>query len=282
MFRCALTLFLVLLFTGCDILSPKEDRPMPGALSLEYAHNPDDTSDIFDLGDINNTRSYDFYLTNSGETDLFDVSIASSSDQFLVEPATIRVLRPRGGEAPHQNLKITVLHGTSASGVGPAETLVMGVNEVNLDISAKTITGEGDTLSVDAQAVLRINARLVDVEIFHGGGALDLRAGGSPDRFYNPTGIVWESRVYRVVNGPIRIMNTGNVQLQVRILKQFETSAPPTYRETNVVLEPLEEASIDRGQERIFIRIDGGNTISDFEALPIQQDGLIYIACMPS
>lgn len=279
MFRNPFYLFLVLLLnSGCDIFSPEEDSQALGALSLKYALSSESSANFINLGDIRNTRSYDFYLTNSGGSDLFDIVITSSNNQFLLEPDTIRALRSEDGAVPYQNLRVTIIHGTSASGVGPAEILAMGPNEVNLDITAKTTSNDGDTLLVSLQTILRVNALLVDIDLYDSRSLIDLKDGKS-----GIAGPLWERRSYAVEEGPLRIVNTGNVQLQIQILKSIPNTVPPAFREINVALAPLEERiierEVERQGERVLFRIDGDNTTSDFESLPIQQDGLIYFAC---
>ena len=271
----SLPLFLLFVFlaAGCDGLNGEGKALQPGALSLARISSESGTDNTFELGELKNTKPYNFFLTNKGETDIFGVTIESSNTGFVVEPALIPILHASTDLGLEQALQVMAIHGTDPSGLGPAELLPMGVNETQLRIRGQTTDASRDTIHVDLRATLQVNAQLADIEIYDSNGLVQLDA---------PAGTVlgaiapWPITRYTVADGNVRLLNTGNVDVQVRIYRRTGTNE---YEEIDVSLAPSEENTVERARELVVVRVDANRTITDAARLPIQQDGLIYIAC---
>ena len=264
-----LLLFIAVILPACDGLN--EEELQPGALSLASVNAAGEADNVFSLGDVKNTKAFNFYLTNSGDTDIFDVSIESSNEDFIIDPDSIPVLQVGRDLLLEQGLQVTAVHGTDASGLGPTKPMRMGMNETELRVRASTTNASGDTLSLRVRASLQVNALLADLEIYdlNGKVALDAPSG-------TISGVVTPTRLSRfeVADGNLRLVNTGNVALQIRLFQvedatQFE----------DVMLLPGEESTVERNREPIIVRIDTDRTVTRANLLPIQLDGYVYVVC---
>ena len=227
----------------------------------------------YDLGDIKSTDSFTFELSNEGESDLIDVQLSTSNPAFTVTPDFIPVLRSRGSRSLIQNVRITALHGTSPTGIGSVALMPKGNNESELLIEAKTVNLHGDTLRIQRKTTLLARALLIDVEFYDVDGHVAL---ASYDRSILSNNVApWFVRGYEVT-GPVRINNIGNVDLSVRVYKRRTDTNAAIYNESEFFLPIGQDTTIERNSSTAF-RLDGSNTISDIERLPIQPDGYIYM-----
>jgi len=269
-----LIMLLVGLLAGCDGLNEEQSPVEPGALSLASINPVNNTGNVFNLGDLKNTKSFPFYLTNKGDTDIFNVTIESSNPDFIVEPDFIGVLQAGGGLLLEQGLQVTAVHGSSASGLGPAAPMRMGLNETELLIRAQTTDASDDTLSVQTQATMQVNVQLADIELFDINGVV---------RLDSTTGSIagavttWPLPPLIVADGNLRLVNSGNVDLQIRTYQRRESLE---YEEIDSLsVSPTEEIIVERRWETTVISIDTNETVTDPDRLTIYQDGLVYILC---
>ena len=227
----------------------------------------------YDLGDIKSTDSFAFEISNEGESDLIDVQLSTSNPAFAVTPDFIPLLRSRGSRSLIQNVRITALHGTSPTGIGSVALMPKGINESELLIEAKTVNLQGDTFRIQRKTTLLARALLIDVEFYDVDGHVELE---SFDRSVLSNNVApWFVRGYEVT-GPVRINNTGNVDLSVRVYKRRTDTNAAIYNESEFFLPVGQDTTIERNSSTAF-RLDGSNTISDVERLPIQPDGYIYM-----
>lgn len=249
---------------SCDTIEQTGDRK-PGFLVL---------NDEYDLGNIKSTDTFEFEISNEGDSDLIGVRLSTSNPAFLVTPNFIPILRPRADQSLTQNIRVTTLHGTSPTGIGGIEVMPIGINQSQLQIEAQTVNFSGDTLMIQRQTTLSVHALFVDVELYDDNGLHPL---DSYVRNVFPTNVTqWFVRGYDAT-GPVRIKNTGNVDLSIRVYKRRDNNQGLFYAiESNFVLAVGQDTTIER-KSSTALRLDGSNTISNLELLPIQPDGYIYM-----
>lgn len=264
LFRCIAVCIMCQLILSCDTHDDHDKAFMPGYLALDNE---------YDLGEIQNTKQFAFELSNIGGSNVFDASISSSNTSFVLDTEFIQILRPRAENSFIQPVVVTALHGTAPSGIGLADLMPPGENETTLRITGRTTNVYGDTLRLSERAVLRVNALLVDIEVSDVTGIIPL---GSPTGSTSGVGdFVSRIRWYQTAPGPIHVRNTGNTDLPIRIYTRTEGVE---YDEVDVFVSVGNEIEIDRSTERIILRIDSQNTVSDFNRLPIESNGMIYLA----
>jgi len=273
-----LSLFCIsfLFITGCDGLNDNEIPIEPGSLSLTPINSISDSNNVFDLGDLKSTKSFNFYLTNKGDTDVFNVSIESTNPEFVVEPGEINVLMAGSDLVLEQGLQVTAIHGIGAGGIGPETPMEMGLNETEVRIRAQTTDAAGDTSSIQVSAVMQVNALLADFELTDRNGQVDLsttmgsHSGGGVAPFPLPRTIV--------ADGGLKLVNTGNVAVRIKTFLR-DNGTLELIENEEVVLSPGEELAVERDRETTTIRIDTDQTVTDSDRLPFQLDGFVYILC---
>lgn len=258
------SLLLMQFLMSCDT-ADQTDGFKPGFIVLDNE---------YDLGDIKSTDSFIFEISNEGDTDLIGVRLSTSNPAFKVTPDFIPVLRPRANQSFAQNIQITTLHGTSPTGIGSVGIMPKGVNQSQLQIEAKTVNMYGDTLRIRRHTTLFVRALVAEIELHDDNGLHPL---DSFVRSVFPTNVSpWFTRGYDAT-GPVRVINTGNVDLSVRVYKRRDNNFGLFYEiESNLLLAVGQDTTIER-KSSTALRLDGNNTISDVELLPIQPDGYIYM-----
>ena len=276
---------------GCEsTTSPDTTVVEPGSFAISRIHTntaplqvgsghiSGQSTASFDLGNVDNTSDYYFVLTNAGDTDIEEITLETHHSGFTISPDFIEVLPPQNEMSLHQVLKLTITHGTSASGVGHAPLLEPGPLTAALQISGKTVNEQGDSLMAELKADLSVVARLSDLQIYSGEQQIDLSS---------PSGSVLNSRLYEsflrrydVPKNDITVENTGNTELK---FTAFKYAYPQFIQEAEFTLEPGNTATyswplVQSDDASMFAFVmDPGNIITDHKRLPIQNDGLVYI-----
>ena len=269
--RCIRHLLAVVLFFsiqylfGCDGINKLEEVFRPGFVTLDHVYN---------FGEVKHTKTFTFQFSNEGDTELIDISLLSSNASFVISPEYIPVLKPRGINSLTQNIEITAVHGSDPGGVGFRDLMFPGINEGQLIVRAKTTNFYGDTLRLSSRSVISAFARIVNVEVQNANGIipLDSHIGSIFARGVSQ----WPLRLYDIDEGPITIKNTGNIDLSIRLFRRT-SAVESTYDASDFILSADQDTTIGRGGEGTAFRINGNNTISNPELLPILPDGYIYL-----
>ena len=149
-----------------------------------------------------------------------------------------------------------------------------GLNEAQLVVRARTTDLFADTLRISTRSTILALARIVDVEVSDMNGIVPLDAPSVG--VISPNVSPWTMRGYTAADGPLTIKNTGNMDLAIRVFRRTsETHA--IYDESDLWLSVGRDTTIEREHENMAFRINGNNTISNPELLPIQYDGFIYL-----
>ena len=285
-----------LLVVGCDSsvqpdLSEEEDSIQAGNFALHHVQSPSfskhdamalpsaQDANTFDLGSIGNTKDFFFVLINVGDTDIHNVTLETEHPGFDIYPKTIDTVKPVSDIGLYQMIRLSVIHGTAASGVGLAPVMEPGDQTTQLNISGTTTNSEGDSLTIELVADLSVDVKLADIRVSHVGGDVDLTS---------PSGSVMNSRIYsgwlrryEIPGREITVENTGNVDLPITA---YAFNYPSFVQILDIVLPPEESETLEwpfeffGGGDTFSLHIDVGNIITDRERLPIQSDGKVYVA----
>ena len=250
---------------SCDGVDENHDEFTPGIILLDNR---------YEMGEVRNTKTITFEFANQGDADLIGINFVSSNPAFVISPDYIPRLRPRSQQSLTQNIEITAVHGMDPSGIGFLDLMPAGLNMADLEVSAKTTDFYGDTLDVRAQASISAIARIVDIEISNAFGVIPLDS----SEYTVSSGPVspWAMRAYRIPNGDLTLTNTGNIDLSIRVFRRIN-DVQAIYRETDAMIPVGRDTTIARFNAEMAFKINGNNTISNPDVLPIQSDGFIYL-----
>ncbi|MEX0680385.1 MAG: hypothetical protein WD097_03315 [Balneolales bacterium] len=294
----------LVIVAGCDSIVQVDDAGngeslQAGSFSLSRIQSPEfskqqaaslpesQDEEDFDLGDIGNTTEFYFVLTNSGETDIEDITLSSNHPGFQIYPASIPVLKPVADVGLYQVIRLTAVHGTAPNGVGPpAPVMEPGTVSTEVKVKGETTDAKGDTLEIELETKLSVHAQLADIRVFHEEGEVDLSS---------PSGSVMGSRVYSEGvlrkytiprdSGPITVENTGNVKVE---FSAFAYRYPDFNKLPSFELNPGETGTVDwpfgsfvGASNSLSLVMGTGNIITEQERLPFQDDGKVYVVLSP-
>ena len=294
-------LMFCILVAGCggNTVSPESEQVEPGAFSISRiqtvskaaaaaaVHTMGQTAAAFNLGNVANTTDYFFVLTNAGDTNIENISIEIDHPGFQISPEFLDELPPMEQLSIHHVIRLTIIHGTSPSGVGNAPLLEPGAILSELDIKGTTTDAEGNDMEVELKVDLSVNAMLADLRLFRSDSEIDLTS---------PSGSIMNSRLYsgwlhlyNVGANEITVENSGNVTLAITTYRYYYPHYDQSHSfelaggDAKTLEWPEFELTDIDGEEMIRLasnfnfKIDIGNTITDRERLPVQNDGYVYI-----
>jgi hypothetical protein len=238
------------------------DEPVAAGNGIGSVRLPQANALGFDLGDLHASREYLFLLVNSGDTPVTDLRLSSSNPSFTVEPSSIDRLPPQAEAVVLPIIRVGAIHGISVGGVGTTALLPAGANTTTLDVSGSTVDVDGVTTTLEVQASLRVTARVMDIDLYDGDRRVAL---GTPDSAGSTSlggiGFLWGYNAEEP-----RIVNIGNVEIQVSTYPEGDFGAPAT---RSLAVGAMLEV------ERLSVRLQS-NTVADGSRFQIGNDGAAY------
>lgn len=215
---------------ACDDNNNEAQKSEPGYFKVSQIQSP--ASDgrqkesvqtgpaaIFDLGNIKASKDFYFLLENGGDGPIFDIELSVDNAAVSVSPKKITTLNSSqtGNVIPLVSVGFT--HGTQLNGIGFTNVLPMGSNSTTLSITGKTLVN-GDTVSLQTDIALTVFAELLDVQLFEDQTEIDMT---KPESF---PGISPDQRTYVASSTPLRMKNTGNVDVAVHFDRHTRVHGP--------------------------------------------------------
>lgn len=221
----------------------------------------------YGLGDLKASRTISFLIGNSGTNAINNITITSSSDYLSFTPSTFQVLE--GADSANFELfEIGIEHGIAINGIGYVDILPMGNNSPTFTVSGTREGGE--TISSTYQ--LTFNAKVAAFELIIGGVTKDFSTPqGRPN---NPYGGLNTSDAFYSNNNTVKLQNTGNVELILRLLGHdsyntlYSTYTVPQGQSVtiNTPLSPFNQ----------WVEVDGNNAVFDFNVYDVGNNGKAY------
>ncbi len=266
-----LTIFLSLLLEGCRNAPPTSpEQDLSGRFSLSrisqlHKEQGSTLSVDYDLGEIQNTTTFFFLLTNTGHRNITDISLLSSNPKIKITPALIDTLPPADRSEFTPLIQITAIHGTPQSNIGYTDLMTPGINIDTLTISGKTKNNDDTERDEILKPSFQLFALVADITVTDGNMKIDL---GNKSGTITPTdlpfGNFW---VYSVTQPYFSIMNSGNVDIQ---MNAYSTNGDSI---RSRILHPAETDSLPKYS---FVIIDTFGTITDRRVLYLDEDGKLY------
>jgi hypothetical protein len=166
---------------------------------------------IFDLGNVDGSVQQYFILQNTGDAALANIQLSTDNPNLTFSPSTIETLAPSKGLSIVQVIKLNVVHGRRLDAEGWGSLLPKGKLQAALTVTAAA----ADSAQVRLEATVRLNARVMDAELYNEGTPFDF---SSPNLFVLGGSVFPGSQTVPVYTptGEARLVNTGNVPLLVR------------------------------------------------------------------
>ncbi len=135
----------------------------------------------FEMGDLNKTSTYLFELRNIGTTNLTNIALTSDNPAVTIVPSSIGIISSSGSGGIIPIIQVTVAHGLSPNGIGPAPTLapgrlvftiwaqVLGGNAGHPTTDPQPCRGKDQIKASDAEATIGATVRVTKFTIKAGG-----------------------------------------------------------------------------------------------------------------
>jgi len=227
-----------------------------------------ESGDEIDFGQINNTARFPLIVSNNGDRSVVDIHLTNSNPQF-VSDQSIDTLLPGNTLASVRIISLVVVHGTSASGIGLAQTLNPGLNMDTLILTGTTEDAVGRKTAVQSEFLLQVTALLADIRLFDDTTEVDLT---------HPTGVetgfgigINEILGYEVVHPMARVVNSGNVPIYLT-----------EYQGATVLPErTIQPNGVDSVGHFSNVAIDTRGVVTIGNRLRISSDGKCYFFLSP-
>jgi hypothetical protein len=297
---------LTILVVECNRTTPVSPNqtitlmPGPGAFGLGYmkglskstanAAVKSGANVNFDLGSIKGSTAFYFLLYNIGSTPITNVTLSTADTQFEVYPSAMDTLIPGGDVGMLPVVKVSAIHGTALDGYGFRPLMPRGKNSGKLLVTGKTKTRNGADTSVALVADLTLNTLVMDIV---------LKCGQTTIPLVEPLagmGYIFDNFVVSLMRGygsdisgdSVSIINTGNVPVALKI-EYFSYSDVNAKDSFMFSLDTLQKAVVPRtiydSKYKIetlpVVCLDGHNTVTDQDRLPLQANGKSYFFIEP-
>lgn len=270
-------LIFVVLFSSCDKEEPLKKSGYFILTELQNAdyksaeHQYDESiKTSFSLGDIKASKEFYFILSNGGDSPIYNIRLSSDNSVFKVTPESISSLSGKLSIEINDLIpliSVGIIHGTKLNGVGYTELLPMNENHSTITITGKTIEN-GDTVNLVSEFNLRINAKVLNIQLFDDENEIDLP---------NPIGQVHcnlgQFRYYRVSNNLI-IKNIGNVPFD--LTTYISSLGTFTKDGESLTILPNELNTIEMHNGFVIYEMDSDGTICDYERINLENNGKGY------
>lgn len=292
----------IVLLSGCKESKDENLSIKPGSFafsqiistksaSISSSQSNAVTSNEFDLGDIKKSSQFNFSLSNTGGSPIFDISFHFRKSSFTIYPKVIARIDVNEKLSLVPILKVGITHGLNLEGLGNAALLNKGINEDTLSIYGKTLSGK-DTIQIHLDAVMRVNALIADISLFDSSNAINFSNYSYVGAILFPdsTAISGLDRLRSYVySNAIKITNTGNVPLGISIFspKDAVFYPQPVFKFYSVLQPGSSTDSLNlplcqNGGITYFymVKINSNGTISDINKLQYGADGNIYFSLL--
>lgn len=238
----------------------------------------------YSLDTIKSSRSFYFLISNSGQSDITDITMTTDNSNFIVSPSIIPLIpgtNSKNSITLNQVFSIDVLHGTMINGIGSMSFLNMGNNYCNLNIQGETFNGNS-IVTVKLIAKIKIYAEVMAISLYQGRYEYDLNNHDSW-LFGGGTFNIKEMCMfhYFTINPPVTLKNIGNVNIDLTLISSDENY--PIIQ--TATIHPLDTLNLNlpfkESETRMvggLIRLDSKGTIFDVNKLSKGRDGAAYFA----
>jgi len=258
----------------------KMSAAVQGQISSATTFGNISSATSFDLGTIKASQNYYFLLSNAGDIPVTDVVITSTNGSFVVSPNKFDEISPQKNNYITPIIKVSVTHGVSLNGVGFTDSLIpMGNNECIINIKGKTKDQDGNPVNINVNVKLKLYSEIANLELLDGNNTVDMAIPLQTTWFSTYLTKQYQCRVPSIVN-------SGNVDISVTNYKLVWGTVSFTEIE-KFTLKPNESKVLsyqvlytDNGYyyKTINLKIDGSNTITNYNRLQLQSDGNSYIS----
>jgi hypothetical protein len=266
-------------------------KPAPGFFRLTEIRNTlkstgsvsdDSIKTSFQLGDLKASREYYFLLANGGDNPIFDVHLQTDNPRFGIAPSTISTLPGKdqsGGAAFLPLISLGVIHGTQLNGVGFTPLLPMDENSATLTITGKTVEN-GDTIDLSSEFDFSVDAKIMDIRLFEGEQEISLTdpVGNASMGGVNYGGLGF-IRYYHFTTNGMTIQNTGNVDINVRVI-ELDPMVATIAKDTVLLLHPGGSGGVALTEVHVVVSLDSQGTITDDARIQLGNDGKGYFAIL--
>lgn len=234
----------------------------------------------FDLGTIKASQNYYFLLSNAGDIPVTDVVITSTNDNFVVSPNKFDEISPQKNNYIMPVIKVSVTHGVSLNGVGFTDSLLpMGNNECTINIFGKTKNQNGNIIDINVNAKLKLYSEVANLELLDGNNTVDMAKPLQTTWFSTYLTKQYQCRTPAIVNSGNVDISVTNYQLVWATVSFSEidrfTLKP---NESRLLNYPILYTNNGYYYKTINLKIDGSNTITNYNRLQLQSDGNSYIS----
>lgn len=276
-----------IILVGCIAIvlgscSKTEDTSIPskGSFELVQAGNSarleagaSAQTEIFELGDVRASKTFNFVLANNGGQTIENIKIMSDNANFEMSPATITKLDPKTKAGLTPIISLAVIHGSAINGSAISTLLPKGDVSSQITITGTTTTESGTKEEVSMFAKFNASSKVMDLAIIHDNKNIKMfPANGGMGTNLGGLGFM---RSYNVNSDDFKIKNTGNVAFTIN----YGTENNGTFTST-VVVKPSEESSFSLAgvpQTGFIFEIDGTNTVASDNRLQLGNNKKAYL-----
>jgi hypothetical protein len=253
--------------SNCDAASDDELQTVVESLKPAQIRQAQTSAIDFDMGDIRASQEFLFLLVNPGDTDVVDLNLGSDSDTFTVKPATIDRLPPQSEAYVLPIIRVAALHGVAVEGVGAIDLMPMGPNSATISVSgqSESLDDNGGATEVGFEALMSVEARVMDVELYDGTDLVDL-TDPSGSSSTNLGGLGFQRFYY--IGSAASLTNTGNVDIEVIF---YDFNDTPTV--VDDLLAPGASITVPSTVSTVGLK---SNTVTNGARLQLGNDGVAY------
>jgi hypothetical protein len=290
MYRTILIPTLVLLAMAACKKDEEIRKSGPGYFLLTEVKNPelkntrfyaeDSAKTEFQLGDLKASREFYFLLSNGGDNAIFDVHLETDNPLFTFAPENISRLPgkdPSGDAAFIPLISLGIIHGRQLNGVGYAVLLPMDENSATLTIRGRTIE-DGDTVDLKSEFDFSVNAKKMDIRLFENEQEIDLLSPTGTGMFGFNYGGLGTIRYYHLTSSKFTIQNTGNVDVDIRIIESDNLGNYLSPRDT--ALLQSQSVVIQSSMIHVVLSLNSDGTVTDDARIQLGNDGKGYFAIL--
>jgi len=238
--------------------------------SQSVINNDNEIVKSFGVGDIKASIPIFFSLSNGGNSRVTTINISSSASFLEFTPNTIYNLDIKGS-GDTNIIQVGIIHGIPLNGIGYTDLITMGDNSPTFTITGYIVSGN-ETVTISATYQLTFNAKVADFELTIGGVTKNISMGDG--RVDTPYGNLSKGNIYYLNNNIVKIQNTGNVDLNLRLLgHEYYNVVYSTYTvaqgQTITINTPLSPFNQ-------WVEVDGSHSVFDFKIYDVGNNGKVY------
>jgi len=233
-------------------------------------NNDNEILKSFGIGDVKSSIPIFFSLSNGGNSKVTTINISSSASYLEFTPNTIYNLDIKGS-GDTNIIQVGIIHGVPLNGIGYTELISMGDQTPTFSVTGYTSKGD-KVVTVSATYELVFNAKVAAFKLFIGGMTKDITVGDG--RVTTPYGNLSKGSIYYINNNIVKIQNTGNVDLNLRLLGH--ESHNTLYSIYTVPQGQVVTINTPLSPFNQWIEVDGSNAVFDFSTYDVGSNGKVY------